>query len=127
MSSNYLRHLFPEEEVYHFRSSVLIIINKPWSSIGEREQQLLEKILLAVRVSIAQVHILHLSNVTAQNLVNYNPDRVIVFGADTEELPLYQSIKKDSFSIVKADALEELDDARKKSLWVALKALFGIA
>lgn len=127
MSDNYLRNLFPDEEVYQFRSSVLIVVNKPWSSIDEREQQLLEKILLAVRVSISQVHILHLGNVTAQNLVNYNPDRVIVFGSETEELPLYQCIKKESFSMVKADALENLDDARKKSLWVALKALFGIA
>jgi hypothetical protein len=52
------------------------------------------------------------------------PKWVIQFSNETtDEIPYYAVTSVEGLSLIKSHGLSDLDDARKKSLWMALKGL----
>jgi hypothetical protein len=51
-------------------------------------------------------------------------DTLLIFGTKTEPIiELYKKEKIKNFHVIAADALNQLDDVKKKNLWLALKQL----
>jgi hypothetical protein len=114
------------EELYLIKDKTTVILARAWNDIGEPERGQLQKILQALKLSLASVRIIH-QDVLDLAQLNPRPDRVIYFGDAVPGLAQYEYIKSES-AIVLAPHLSVLinDDAGKKKLWIALKQLFGL-
>ena len=121
-----LEHLYPEE-LYNVPPRTLVLIDKPWADLTDEDKTLLTKILGSVKLSLSSVQILHLADLEVEDLAPMNPSRVISFGVTVRPVQKrYEYVHVDGYHILVSDGLAALDDARKKSLWVALRQMFGV-
>ena len=113
------------EEIYQIPSKTTIIISNPWSEVKVEQRSLLFNILLAVKLSLDSVRIIHQSQFDLMSLKE-KPSRMIAFVAPPKGLALYEVIHTGETSVVFSDPLENLnsDDVAKRKLWNSLKALF---
>ena len=103
------------------------MVSKPWNDVTEDERTVLSKMLVAVKQSLASVQVVSAKEVVLSELGPFNPSKVLVFGATLKgQSKLYESISVEGIPTIIADPLEKLDDAKKKSLWAALKQMFAI-
>jgi hypothetical protein len=113
------------EELYNIRGKVLIVIAKPWSEIQESERTLLGKILGAVKLSLSSVQIINRAEFSVADFKTYQPSNIVAFGATLKNsTKMYEKIMMEGSAIVIADALDQLNDSRKKNLWLTLKQVF---
>jgi hypothetical protein len=114
------------EEIYTIREKTTVILSKPWSEHTEADRQQLQKILQAVRLSIAAVRIIHQPALDLAQL-KPAPARMIYFGDPVPGLTQFECITTEG-TIVLAPHLHLLpaDDAGRKKLWLALKQMFGL-
>lgn len=126
MNSKYLDHLY-QEDIYHIKSPVLVIIPTPWHKILETDKALLTKILWSVRINLESVVVQTCTNFSLETLSLFNPGKVLVFGSTIEgESRCYETVVHNEHQVLLADDLSKLDDSKKKILWVALKQMFGV-
>lgn len=113
------------EELYKIKSKVLIVTQKPWDQIDEAERTLLGKILGAVKHSLSMVQIINRGEFDVEDIKVFQPSCVISFGASLKNSSkMYENVGSSDVPIVVAHELHQLDDIRKKNLWLALKPLF---
>lgn len=116
-----------QEEVYRLPATTIVIVSSDWNSMPDDEKALMAKILSSVRVNLASVTILAQSSTSIEKLKTHNPSRILIFGSNVQpEVKPYECVQSNGFSVIRADALSKLDDARKKSLWLALRQMFGV-
>ena len=124
--TNVLECLYTEE-LYKVSSKVVVVIPKPWKDIVEDERVVLSKMLVAVKLSMAAVHIVCMPKFSLADFQAFPPQKVLVFGSVfNASSKLYEHLAIEGTSVILADALGQLDDAKKKSLWLALRQMFGI-
>jgi hypothetical protein len=123
VSASPLTHLF-NEEVYTIPPIVTIVINKPWNSVSEDHKALLAKILGAVKVGLSSARVVCREAVTMDDLKAIEGQRILLFGTQAQINP-YEHVQAQGFSVIRADEFAALDDAKKKSLWLALKTMFA--
>jgi len=115
------------EELYDFRPPVVVIVSEPWSQISAEHKSVLAKMLVAVKLSLESVHILHRNEFTLEELAPLQPRKVLAFGANLKSpVAPYQHISQNGTSLIVSDSLSQLDDTRKKNLWLALRQMFGV-
>lgn len=114
------------EEIYLIKDRPTIILSKEWAEVSGPEKEQLQKILQALRLSLASVRVIHQSKLDL-NQLDPQPARMIYFGDPVQGLNLYECIKTEG-TIVLAPHLSILigDAAGKQKLWVALKQLFNL-
>lgn len=114
------------EELYSLPARTIVLLPLPWNELPEAEITLLDKILGAARLSLAGVQVLSTKKTSLADLAVYNPSLIISFGVgllpDSEQ---YQAKTDNGITIIQSDPLGQLDDARKKNLWTALKQLLS--
>ena len=116
-----------QEELYFIAPKVLIILSTDWGSISEPDQVLLGKILGSVKLTLASVQIISRKEFEVSDIVTYNPSHIIVFGSQVKSVSgTYELRSIQEIPIIVADDLPKLDEAKKKSLWVALKQMFKV-
>ena len=116
-----------QEELYQYDTPVVVVVSKPWSAYAGEEQLLLHKILTSVKLNMNAVQIVSYNTLSLHSLAPLSPGRVLIFGAHTdEEIPLYQQTPAQGFIVIKADDLTQLDDTKKKNLWIALRQMFAV-
>ena len=124
--SSVLESLYTEE-LYKVPSKVVVVIPKSWNEISEDEQLVLSKMLVAVKLSLAAVQIVSKPKFSLEDFQAFPPQKVLAFGsAFNGSSKLYEHLSVNGTSVILADALGLLDDAKKKSLWLALRQMFGI-
>lgn len=124
--SSVLENLFTEE-LYKVPSKVVVVVPKPWKEITEDERAVLSKMLVAVKLSMAHVHVVTRTQFTLEDFQAFPPQRVLAFGSSfNASSKLYENLSINGTSVILADALGQLDDAKKKSLWQALRQMFGL-
>ena len=114
------------EELYKIRKKVIIIISRPWKEIADEQKLLLEKILGSVKLNLATVQIIQSREFGMEDFKAYGPPSCIISFGATARGPFkkYEHFSVQETSILIADELNELDDERKRHLWMALKQLF---
>jgi hypothetical protein len=118
-------YLFPEE-LYQFPQKVVVVMAREWDAYSDDEKALLFKILGSVKLQPGAVQIIAQASLNLSSLEAYNPSGVLVFGSKAEGVKPYEAFQAQGFTVLKADDLPELDDAKKKSLWLVLKTMFTI-
>ena len=122
--TNALENLY-SEELYHIPPKILIVISKPWSEIQEDEKTLLGKILNSVKLSLSSVQIVNRAEFGFEDFTTYRPAYIIAFGATLKNsTKMYEKITAERAAIVVADELRQLDELRKRNLWLTLKEVF---
>ena len=113
------------EEIYQVPPKTTIIISSPWREVKDDQRLLLSNILLAVKLSLDSVRIIHQSQFDLMALKE-KPSRMIAFIAPPKGLTLYEVIHTGETSVIFSEALENLnsDEAAKRKLWNNLRALF---
>ncbi len=123
MTTSLLQHLY-QEEIYRIDPKFLVVIDKPWSEVSGDEKTLLEKILKALKLSLASVQILTASEFSTADFKAYAPSFILAFGSKLRDSEtMYSEVKVSGISIVVADALDQLDEAKKRTLWLTLRPL----
>lgn len=108
-------------------SRVLIVLGQAWEVLTEADRTLLTKILGSVKLTPASVQIMVRPTFAIQDIEALGSPRVIAFGATcVDAARKYEHVKVGPVSVIVADDLARLDDASKKSLWLALRQMFGI-
>jgi hypothetical protein len=115
-----------QETLYQTPSRVMVVMQRNWDTYTPDEKILLAKILAAVKLELASVQIISQAVFSLPSVSAYAPSRVVIFGSTTEGIKPYEAVQAQGLSVLKADDLSELDDSKKKSLWLALKTMFGI-
>ncbi len=114
-----------QEEIYRIKSKVMIVINKPWCEMAEEEIVLLQKILTALKLSLASIHVINRTEFSVEDFKIFSPSIIIGFGAALKNSEsLYQRLLINGTTVVMAHELHELDEARKRNLWATLKQVF---
>lgn len=124
---NLSEHIF-QEEIYHIPPRILVIVNDSWHKILEGDKALLGKILGSVRLTTGAVMIQNMSTVSLENLQKSKVEKALIFGAEIvgHQINHYEKVNLGSTAVIRAHALNDLDEARKKSLWLALRQMFGL-
>jgi hypothetical protein len=124
VSTSPLSYLY-NEELYQVPPLIVVVTGKPWEKFSEDERSLLSKILGSVKVGLSSVRVLTKASVSTAELMAIGSPRILIFGSKAEIAP-YQLVQAQGFSVIRADDLTSLDDAKKKSLWLALKSMFAL-
>lgn len=116
-----------QEELYRFSCHTLVVIPKPWEDLGMEDKVLLEKILRAVKVGLAGAQVIHTPHLTTARLAQLDPRHALVLGATFDE-PVADGVvvTVGNTSLVRAAALDKLDDGSKQVLWAALKKMYSL-
>lgn len=126
MQSNELTVLY-QEELYSIPTPLIIIFSKPWNTLTEEELVTLTRMVNALKLSLESVQILHREKVTVADLSFLSPTRVLIFGAAFSPTnAYYENVDLNGTSVIVSEALDQLDDSKKKSLWSALQSMFGL-
>ena len=114
-----------QEELYRIPGKVIVVICRPWEEIPAEDRILLSKILGSVKLSLASVQIRVYQEFSIKDFYPLAPTHIIVFGATLKNFSTtYEPLSVDNISIIMADELNQLDDLKKRSLWLALKQIF---
>lgn len=115
------------DTLFQLASPVTVVIEKPWTALTPEERTQLSKILNALKLGIDRVRIIHQTALDLNKLVD-SPSHVIVFGLALPGVNPYESLTVADKKVVLAESLTSLlpDDAAKKKLWLALRAMFGL-
>ncbi|HTE30529.1 MAG TPA: hypothetical protein VK666_09175 [Chryseolinea sp.] len=120
-----LEYLYTEE-IYAVPSRVMVIIPQPWDDVNDADRQLLGKILGAVKMSLAAVHVIVAKEFDLRDVQLYSPRYIITFGSALKTFRnTYEIHAVDGTTVLQADRLDQLDDTKKKSLWSALRIMFN--
>ena len=114
-----------QEELYHYTTPVIVVLAKAWEDYHPDEHVLLKKILTSVKIDINAVQIISRPSLKLASLATFSPAKVLIFGCQTDEdIALYQLVPAQGFIVINADDLTQLDDAKKKNLWMALRQMY---
>ena len=127
MPETLYEHLYSEELYAIPGPSVTVVIPCAWQDLKEPEVNLLEKILGSVKLSPGKVCIVTAPVFEMDRAAEREASKYIVFGSAVRpEIACYKKTVQGKAMVVCADMLHQLDDAKKRSLWLALKELFGV-
>lgn len=114
-----------QEEIYSIPSPRMAVVLPDWNRLSPEDIALLSKILGAIKLSLAAVKVVAAQVIKLDELPHAQAaDSLLIFGTKTEpSVELYKKEKIKNFHVIAADALNQLDDAKKKNLWLALKQL----
>jgi hypothetical protein len=128
MNSNtvIVKHLF-QEDLYNIPPRVIVVLSKPWEEVSENDRTVLSKMLVAVRLNLSVVQIIHRTELSIDELTALAPSRVLTFGTNLKQsTKRYEFMTLEGIPVIAADSLEQLDDIKKKNLWIALKQMFAL-
>jgi hypothetical protein len=126
MNSKPLFENLYQDEVYLLPSRTLVLLSKEWTELSNEEMALLTKILHSVKLAPDAVQILTGAQFSEDVIRVSNPGRIISFGVALDVPSTYQVSTTGNAQVIVADPIDQLNDARKKNLWVALRQMFGI-
>ncbi|RAV98112.1 hypothetical protein [Pseudochryseolinea flava] len=116
-----------QEDLYNIPGRVVVVLPGAWEKVSESDRTVLVKMIHAVRINFASVTVIERTSLAAGDLAALSPEKVLVFGVPVTPSPaLYQLSTLDNIPLIAADKLENLDDAKKKTLWGALKQMFAL-
>jgi len=116
-----------QEDLYLIPGKIIIVLSKDWASTTPEEQNTLGKILAALRLNLAAVQIVSYQKFSISDLASLSPSKVLAFGVAPVEAPnLYEFTEVQGLPVLAAESIDKLDDAKKKTLWLELRKMFGV-
>jgi len=111
--------------LYAIVPPITIVIDEPWEKLETENKELLEKILLSVKLSMASARIICHSNFDFTLMIELSP-KIIVFGDAPTGINQYEVIQNEKSKILFSSPLSQIatEPSLKQKLWESLKLLF---
>jgi len=115
------------EEIFQFQPRPTVIINEPWDKLGEKERELLSKIISALKISIDSITIVSKPTLDITSFTG-KTHQVIYFGNLPTGVSRYEVLESGDLSFICSESLAQLldNEAARKQLWAGLKRLFSV-
>lgn len=116
-----------QEEIFQIKPKPVVVINVGWEKLGEKERELLTKIISALKISLDSITIASRPNLETTSFKG-KTNKLIYFGDLPTGMSPYELIESDDLSFICSESLTQLldNEASRKQLWVALKKLFSV-
>jgi len=116
-----------QEEIYQIRSKPVVIIDVSWEKLGEKERELLSKIISALKISLDSIIIVSQTTPDINSFIG-RANKLIYFGDSAVGISRYEIIELDGLSYIWADSLTQLleNEPARKQLWTGLRRLFSV-
>ena len=102
-----------------------IVLPRDLADYPEENRVLMSRILAAVDLTLSSVRIVTGKPVSIEEFASLRASKLLIFGSQAKGTTSYNVIQAQGFSVIQADDLTDLDETKKKSLWKALKTMFG--
>lgn len=115
------------EEIYRIQPSAMVVIDKPWPQLDEEYKVLLGKILVAIKLSLSSVTIIHQENLNLSELAE-RARLTIAFIHAPSGIPVYEPIHSGETTTLVAEPLSIIaaQEESKRKLWGCLKAIVQV-
>ncbi|MBS1976923.1 MAG: DNA polymerase III subunit psi [Bacteroidetes bacterium] len=112
------------EEIYRIQPPVMVIIDKPWQQLDEEYKVLLGKILVAIKLSLSSVTIIHQENLNLSELAE-RARLTMAFIHPPSGIPVYEPIRSGDTTTLVAEPLDAIaaQEDSKRKLWNCLKSI----
>jgi len=116
-----------QEEIFQFKPKPIVVINKIWEQVGEKEEELLSKIISALKISIDSITIVSQPTLTITSFKG-KTGKLIYFGDLPAGVSRYEVLESEGLSFICSESLSELIDNEpaRKQLWLGLRRLFSV-
>lgn len=113
------------EEIFMLSPRPMVVINKTWEQLGEKERELLTKIISALKISIDSVTIVSQSPLDIASFKT-KTIKLIYFGDTPAGGASYELQEAHGISFICSESLTQLleNEPARKQLWLSLKKLF---
>ena len=116
-----------QEEIFQIKQKPIVVINETWEELGDKERELLTKIISALKISIDAITVV--SQPTLQITSYYNKtNKLIYFGELPSGVLHYEMLESGDVSFICSESLTQLIDNEpaRKQLWQGLRRLFSL-
>lgn len=116
-----------QEEIFEFKPKPIVVINKAWEQIGEKERELLSKIISSLKISIDSITVVSQPTLNITSFKD-KTGKLIYFGDLLEGVSRYEVLESEGLSFICSESLSELIDNEpaRKQLWLGLRRLFSV-
>ena len=116
-----------QEEIFEFKPKPIVVINKAWEQIGEKERELLSKIISSLKISIDSITVVSQPTLNITSFKD-KTGKLIYFGDLLEGVSRYVVLESEGLSFICSESLSELIDNEpaRKQLWLGLRRLFSV-
>jgi len=115
------------EEIFLISPRPVVVINETWEQLGEKERELLNKIISALKISIDSVTVVTQSIFDIASF-NTKTSKLICFGDAPAGVSRYELHEAHGISFICSESLTQLleNEPARKQLWLGLKKMFSI-
>jgi len=116
-----------QEDIFQIKPKPIVVINERWEDLGEKERELLTKIIAALRMSPDAITIVNQPTLKVLSFLG-KTKRLIYFGELPAGVAQYEVLESGDISFVCSENLSQLIDNEeaRKQLWQSLKKLFSL-
>jgi hypothetical protein len=116
-----------QEEIFQIKPKPFVVINIQWEMLGDKERELLSKIIAALKISIDSITIVSQQTLDITAFAG-KTSKVVYFGDLPPGVSRYDILESGGLSFICSESLTQLldNEASRKQLWVALKKLFSV-
>jgi len=116
-----------QEDIFQIKPKPIVVINERWEDLGEKERELLTKIIAALRMSPDAITIVNQPTLKVLSFLG-KTKRLIYFGEVPAGVAQYEVLESGDISFVCSENLSQLIDNEeaRKQLWQSLKKLFSL-
>jgi hypothetical protein len=116
-----------QEEIFQIKPKPVVVINVGWEKLGEKERELLTKIISALKISLDSITIASHPKLEITSFAG-KTNKLIYFGDLPSGISRYELLESGDLSFICSESLTQLldNEASRKQLWVALKKLFSV-
>jgi DNA polymerase III psi subunit len=116
-----------QEEIFQFKPKPVVVINNAWEHMGEKERELLSKIISALKISIDSITVVSQPTLMITSFKG-KTGKLIYFGDLPTGVARYEVLESEGLSFICSESLSELIDneAARKQLWLGLRRLFSV-
>lgn len=116
-----------QEEIFQIRQKPIVVINEAWDQLGEKERELLAKIITALKISIDSVTIVSQPMLDVPSFTG-KTQKLIYFGNLPSGVAPFDNLESNGISFICSPSLTQLIDNEpaRKQLWLGLRKLFSV-
>jgi DNA polymerase III psi subunit len=116
-----------QEDIFQIKPKPIVVINERWEKLGDKERELLTKIIAALRMSLDAITIVSQPTLKISSFLG-KTKRLIYFGELPAGVAYYEVLESGEISFVCSENLSQLIDNEeaRKQLWQSLRKLFSL-
>lgn len=116
-----------QEEIFQIKTKPCVVINEPWEKLGEKERELLTKIISALKISIDSITIVS-QPILDLPLFKGKTSKLMYFGDLPAGIARYEVLESGDLSFICSERISQLldNEASRKQLWIGLKKMFSV-